>query len=280
MLAGLPKRAREALSELLKFFDKLKEFEGPLQSLIEQIYVDSGYRAELAKDEESFEEREAYVISFLQAARDFVSSSPETMLGDFLQHLALISDIDHLKEEGRLVRLMTVHAAKGLEFPIVFITGLEEGMFPHTRAMLAEDEGDDAPIEEERRLMYVAMTRAQDLLYLSHARQRTFRGDPAYAEASRFLEEIEAHLPETISKVSVLDSLSSSHPPLFDDSEGDQKEGLEGLSAGERVYHPDFGRGVVERVYASGARQIAIVLFERGYGKRILDLRSAALERI
>ncbi|HEY9844130.1 MAG: ATP-dependent helicase [Candidatus Sericytochromatia bacterium] len=278
ILASLPKRTRAPLDELVKFLNANRDFSCKLHELIEKIYVDSGYRAELAKDEESFEEREAYVISFLQAARDFVPASPDTLLGDFLQHLALISDIDHLKDEGRLVRLMTVHAAKGLEFPVVFITGLEEGVFPHLRSIRAEEEGDDGPIEEERRLMYVAMTRAQDLLYMSHARQRTVRGEPAYAEASRFLEEIEAHLPAAVSPGSSLDkpSVMWDAVPVPDD----EPQGLAGLSAGERVYHPDFGRGVVDRVYASGARQIAIVLFEQGYGKRILDLRSAPLERI
>ncbi len=281
VIAAQPKRAREPLQEFIKFFEPLRDFDPEytrLDQLIETIYVKSGYRAELGKDEESFEEREAYVLSFLQAARDFIPSSPETLLGDFLQHLALISDVDSLKDENKLVRLMTVHAAKGLEFPVVFITGLEEGVFPHTRSMIAENEGDDGPIEEERRLMYVAMTRAQDLLYMSHARQRTVRGEPSYAQPSRFLEEIEDHLPGTVSESSLFDTHSDSR--WEDVPVPDEREGLENLTAGERVYHPDFGRGVVDRVYASGARQIAIVLFEQGYGKRILDLRSAPLERV
>ena len=303
MLSELPKRVREPLEGLIKFLNGLRDDQGSLQSLIEKIYVDSGYQAELAKDIDSFEEREAYVMSFMQAARDFTPASPDTLLGDFLQHLALISDIDHLRDEGRLVRLMTVHAAKGLEFPVVFITGLEEGVFPHMRSIKAEDENDDGPIEEERRLMYVAMTRAQDVLYLTHARQRTVRGEPSYSEPSRFLEEIEAHLPEPVAAPSAFEREPSRAKPRYRgdagysydydseredfgygeaDRDEDYLDGheLEGLRAGEAVYHREFGRGVVDKVYASGSRKVAIVLFEQGYGKRILDLRTAPLERL
>lgn len=278
VLAAQPKRAREPLQEFIKFFESLQGFEGRLDELIDTIYVKSGYRAELGKDEESFEEREIYVQSFRQAARDFIPSTPEALLGDFLQHVALISDVDSLKDENKLVRLMTVHAAKGLEFPIVFVTGLEEGVFPHSRSMVAEDNDDDGPIEEERRLMYVAMTRAQDILYMSHAKQRTFRGEASYAQPSRFLEEIQKHLPETVSEKSLFDTHSDGY--WADPPAPEEGGGLDNLSAGERVFHPDFGRGVVDKVYASGARPIAIVLFEQGYGKRILDLRSAPLERV
>lgn len=278
VLAALSKRARGKITDFVTWLKSLQGFQGPLPELIETLYQDSGYRDELAKDEERFEDREAYVQSFVQAARDFVPSSENSLLGDFLQHLALLSDVDNLKDSGRLLRLMTVHAAKGLEFPVVFITGLEEGLFPHSRSVLAEEAGEDGPIEEERRLMYVAMTRAQDLLYLSYAQQRTLRGEATYQESSRFLEEIEDHLPEQEKRSrSLLDS-----PPSSNSSDWDLEETspLLDLQIGEQVFHPDFGSGTVAQIYSSGARQIAIVAFESGFGKRILDLRSAPLERI
>lgn len=277
-LAELPKRAREPLDVFVRQLNDWRAWDGPLHQLIEEIYVKSGYRDELLKDEDSFEDRETYIISFLQAAHDFKPASEETLLGDFLQHLALISDVDHLKDEGKLLRLMTIHAAKGLEFPIVFITGLEEGIFPHTRSILAEEQGDDGQIEEERRLMYVAMTRAQDLLYLSHARQRLMRGEASFAEASRFLEEIEAHLPQSLSKGSLWENSRDTSIPVPEPEE--DQEDLSDLRVGERVFHPQFGQGVIDKLYSSGSRPIAIVLFAQGYGKRILDLRSAPLQRL
>jgi len=277
VLSSLPKRAQGTLTDFCGLLQGLRSFQGPLTELIEAIYLKTGYRDELAKDEDSFENREEYVQSFLQAAQDFVPSEPDALLGDFLQHLALISDVDRLQDQGRLVRLMTVHAAKGLEFPVVFVTGLEEGIFPHQRSMLAEDEGDDGPIEEERRLMYVAMTRAQDLLYLTRAQQRSQWGSPAYQEVSRFLEEIEAHLPEKVSTGSLLDGMGFAPEPELDELESLDASSLHN---GDAVYHPDFGSGTVERVYVSGTRPIAIVNFPSGFGKRILDLRTAPLNKL
>lgn len=285
----ISKKARTALQELVRWLQELMPLQvvsaraaAPsgsivLGELIERLYLESGYRDELAKDEERFEEREEYVRSFIQAALDFMPESQDLVLGDFLQHLALISDVDALKDGQGVVHLMTVHAAKGLEFPVVFVTGLEEGVFPHLRSVQAEDEGRDGPIEEERRLMYVAMTRAQDLLYLTHAQQRMQRGETRYQDASRFLEEIEDHLPEAVRSKSALDGeLWSAETPVPVPSGGD----LDDLSAGEKVHHPEFGMGTVDKVYVSGARPIAIVHFPSGFGKRILDLRSAPLERL
>lgn len=276
VLETMPKRTHTALQDFIKLMQRLHAFTGTLAELIQLIYTDSGYREELAKDEDSFEERDAHVRSFMQAAADFISLEPETRLGDFLQHLALISDVDRLQESGQLVRLMTVHAAKGLEFPVVFVTGLEEGIFPHLRAILAEENEDDGPIEEERRLMYVAMTRAEDVLYLTHAQSRSQRGESTHQEISRFLEEIEDHLDQKVSQTSIFD-----RPPTTDlPASVFESTRLDDLAAGESVYHPDFGNGLVERVYISGSRPIAIVAFPGGFGKRILDLQSAPLQRV
>lgn len=271
----IPAKARKALQELLCWLQTLR---GPghenLASLIQEVYEASGYAAELRHGNTSeSEERESHVDSLIQAAREFQSLHPEGSLGGFLEQVALMSDIDNLKQEGRLLTLMTIHAAKGLEFPIVFITGLEEGIFPHHRAIVAEENGDDGPIEEERRLMYVAMTRTQDLLWLTHARQRTFFGTPQYQSPSRFLEEIAAHLPQTkptsspaIAAATFLQE-SPCRPNLS-------------LSEGCRVYHAQWGEGQVEKITGSERRPVAIVNFGAGMGKRILDLSSAPLDRL
>jgi DNA helicase-2/ATP-dependent DNA helicase PcrA len=233
--------------------------------LLERIYQQSGYAAEIQQDDPlAAEERDGYIQSLIQAAREYSSLFPEGSMGGFLEQIALMSDVDQLRQESRLVTLMTIHAAKGLEFDWVSVTGLEEGIFPHHRAVIAEEAGEDAPIEEERRLMYVAMTRAREGLSLSYARQRTFQGSPRYQSPSRFLEEIEQHLP-AVSTLPLELSPATATPPA-------------GLSEGERVWHPRWGEGRIEQLIGNEKRPIAIVLFTQG--KRILDLRSAELSRL
>lgn len=272
VLSQVSKKAQKVLTEWVSWLKQLREVSLPLDQLIARIYQESGYEAELAGDEESFESRDHNIQAFIQAAREFKTEDPDQELGDFLQHLALISDVDSLKEKNQLVRLMTVHAAKGLEFPVVFVTGLEEGVFPHLRAIDAENLGDDMPIEEERRLMYVAMTRAEERLYLTAARKRTRHGEALYQEPSRFIEEIEDHLPGANLPV------AAPVQPLIPVPERETEPVV--LAAGDVVFHPDFGQGKVDKVYQSGSRPIGIIAFGDGFGKRILDLRTAPLQRL
>ena len=124
----------------------------------------------------------------------FRSSSSYESLGDFLQNAALVSDVDKLGEEGDVLTLMTAHLSKGLEFPIVFISGLEEGLLPHSQSL-----DDQIALEEERRLFYVAMTRAMQRLYISHSRCRFVYGSCQYSMPSRFIEE----LPEDVDSIDI-----------------------------------------------------------------------------
>jgi DNA helicase II / ATP-dependent DNA helicase PcrA len=285
-LMDAPPKARSALQVLMKWLQDLRaKPPNIIAELIQQVYVGSGYAEELRKgDPGEAEERESHVESLIQAAREYQDVVPDGTLGGFLEQITLMSDIDGLKEEGRLVTLMTIHAAKGLEFPVVFVTGLEEGVFPHSRSISAEETGEDGPIEEERRLMYVAMTRAEDLLYLTHAKQRTFYGAPQYQLASRFLEEIEDHLPAS-SKAETSEPLWQ-QPSLPLIPEREQREPpqnqpqSQSLSQGCQVFHSQWGAGVVESITGKSDRKIVIVDFGSGIGKRILDLNSAPLERV
>lgn len=152
---------------------------------------------------------------------------------------------------------------------MVFLTGLEEHIFPHARSIAAEEMGDDAAIEEERRLMYVAMTRAQDKLFLSNAKQRFLHGQSRYQMPSRFLEEIEEHLPDFEAPQDVFSnwSLQRDEPqiPVY-------------LKAGDTVSHAQFGQGRVERVYGD-RNHIAVIAFA-SKGKRVLDTTLAPLEKV
>ncbi len=127
---------------------------------------------------------------FAGVAEEFDRMNPDGTIADFLQEISLYADIDGMEEGQAVVTMMTLHNAKGLEFPVVFITGMEEGLFPHSRSL------DEQRLEEERRLCYVGMTRARDRLYLSHARSRTLHGGAGYKLPSRFLGEIPSRLLE------------------------------------------------------------------------------------
>jgi DNA helicase-2/ATP-dependent DNA helicase PcrA len=153
----------------------------------------SGYLSWLAEAEEvKGEARAENVRELINAAAEFENEHPETTLAEFLESVALVSDVDAYDADADRVSLMTLHTAKGLEFPGVFIVGLEEYLLPHANSM-----GETAELEEERRLCYVGMTRAKDLLYMSYAETRSVAGTPEPRSPSRFLAEIgEGHYAE------------------------------------------------------------------------------------
>ncbi len=174
-----------------------------LSELVALVLEQSGYLSELrAEDTVENQSRLENLQEFINVVREFelddfnLEEANETgLLGAFLSQVALVSDIDSLKEEGEpSVTLMTLHSAKGLEFPTVFLSGLEEGIFPHSRAISYTAKSDD--LEEERRLMYVGITRAKDVLHLTYAKQRRVWGDIKMFPPSRFIEEIPKNLLE------------------------------------------------------------------------------------
>ena len=147
---------------------------------------ESGYVRELqAEDTHDARARFENLQELVGVAREFEANDQSRRSADFLANIALISDLDSLDPDASYVTLMTMHAAKGLEFPIVFLTGLEEGVFPHSRALT-----DDSELEEERRLAYVGVTRAMDRLFLSYAQRRTLFGNTFAHPKSRFIDEM------------------------------------------------------------------------------------------
>jgi DNA helicase-2/ATP-dependent DNA helicase PcrA len=187
--AAVPALKPAATARVRKFvdlLDQLKAFaNGAVADAVSNVLVLSGLEADLRKErEDGGEDRLANVEELVTAAKRYEEESEQPSLQDFLQRVALTSDQDAVDESAGVVLLMTLHAAKGLEFPVVFIVGLEEGMLPHERSL---HEGD---IEEERRLCFVGITRAQERLHLSHARQRLLRGAMLPRCASQFLLEL------------------------------------------------------------------------------------------
>jgi DNA helicase II / ATP-dependent DNA helicase PcrA len=161
-----------------------------LPELIEKVAFDTGY-IQMLRDEATpeAEGRLENIAELLNVASEFEAREQTSNLGDFLTSISLISDLDSLPEDTEAITLMTLHSAKGLEFPVVFLAGLEEGIFPHFRSL-----ENDTEMEEERRLMYVGITRAMQTLYLTHAQRRRLHGEYRYLTKSRFLKEIPPEL--------------------------------------------------------------------------------------
>ena len=200
-LPELAGRARAAIAEFVGLIRRLRSRIGvlPLPELLDDVLERSGYRAMLADGTEEGEERWANLLELREVTTRYDDLSPEDALDRLLEETALVADQDSYQSDADMLSLITLHAAKGLEFEVVFIAGLEESLFPTGRAVEAEGgfNPDPRPMEEERRLAYVGMTRARTRLYLSHAWQRATRRGPGtswMAEPSRFLLEIPAEL--------------------------------------------------------------------------------------
>jgi DNA helicase-2/ATP-dependent DNA helicase PcrA len=261
-------RARKSLEAVAQLFEHLRDStERGAADALRQVLEEVEYLAFLRSSaDESSESREENVDELLANAETYDREQPEGGLRGFLEEVALVSDVDGLagaSEEGA-VTLMTLHSAKGLEFPVVFMPGLEEELLPHFRALM--DNGEEG-IEEERRLMYVGITRARQRLFLSCARTRTHFGQSSWRDPSRFLDELNTAVA----------SASADEPDLIGDYAPD--ETVVELGEGDWVTHPHFGRGKIERLRGSGVNARATVAFATA-GTKTLLLQYAKLERI
>ena len=184
---GLSTRAKNSLKGFVEMMNTLmakKEIMG-LKDLIEELIATSGYIEDLERDKTiESKTRIENIMEFLSVA-DFEDKNEGDKLEDFLANVSLLSDVDKTLDDDNLITLMTVHSAKGLEFPVVFLVGMEDGLFPIARAMDSEED-----LEEERRLCYVAITRAEEVLYITNAQKRTLYGNTNYTLPSRFISEM------------------------------------------------------------------------------------------
>ena len=186
-------------------------------------------------------------------------------LSGFLEEISLISDLDQANMTDDSVTLMTLHAAKGLEFPVVFMTGMEETIFPHSRALY-----DQSEMEEERRLCYVGMTRAREELYLTSASTRLLYGGLQHNPPSRFLSEIDS---ESVSEGSYFDEIQSSHG--FGVKPSSEPHYVPELEIGDRVSHSLFGEGSVMELEGENA-----VIYFNGKGSKKLNISFAPLKKL
>ncbi len=286
----LAPRFQNALLGFLHLVDDLiaaKEGRSVLE-LLDLVLDKTGYAAYLRDGSQEGEERWENVQELRSVARQYDVESPEGGLAGFLEGVALVSEVDNYEEKVEAVTLLTLHSAKGLEFPVVFIVGLEEGLLPHARSI---DNGYERPeeLEEERRLCYVGITRAMQRLYLVHAFRRTLWGNSQVRDPSRFLADIpsqlikgrdlpaETRLPaagerEPIFPPARVAAVGSSTPPLA------PKVSASPFKTGDKVRHAKFGEGIVVEV-KQVKDDVEVTVAFAGVGVKRLSLAFAPLEK-
>jgi ATP-dependent DNA helicase UvrD/PcrA len=277
-IGSLGPRARGAVLGFVHVVEKLKEAldsgAGPSR-MVEAAATESGYLMELESERTIEAEGRIENIRELQGvAQEYEQRFPDEGLSGFLEQVALVSEQDEYDQEASAVTLMTLHNAKGLEFPVVFIVGLEDGVFPHYRSM-----GDSAELEEERRLAYVGITRARERLYLCHAWSRSLFGQTSYNPPSRFLSEIPADLLRSIEEEEPESAVIGGRTSSIREAVMSGRPQPVEVSAGDTVLHDKWGEGVVLAVSGSGTDAEATVIFEDAGEKRLL-LAYAPLKRV
>lgn len=242
----------------------------PGSEILEGILDDSNYIRDLMEQgTDEADNRISNVKELFNAITQFEDDNKgdDISLQAFLQSAALSSDLDNLKEGQTAVSLMTLHASKGLEFPVVFLVGLEQGLFPGYRSLQ-----DPASLEEERRLCYVGITRAKERLYLSHARERRLYGSREPALRSQFLEELPPDLLTTKRKNTRTFTKS---PSAKTNNQGTS----ENWQVGEKVLHKTFGIGEITHVFGTG-NKISVAIKFASLGQKIIDPKVAQLQRM
>jgi len=246
---------------------------------VSAVLEKSGYLADLQAEKTT--ENQARIENlqeFISVAKEFDREHPEHELGLFLSNVELVSDAD-TKADGDAVSLLTLHTAKGLEYKVVFLTGMEEGVFPHFRALVDESE-----LEEERRLCYVGITRAKERLYLTYSWQRLLFGKQSYNQPSRFLREIPDEVKQESGFGRVIGGRQQPERPSSAASsfspEPLQPKPVAGLhfADGERVNHQKFGLGTVIASRSSGGDLLVTIAFDQ-VGLKTLSMQYTALQR-
>ena len=274
-IADIQPKARKALVAFAKFIMFLhdsREHYGVSRLIVEVLENTNYLRYLLDQKDADSKDRVDNVKELVTVTQQFDAESEEKSLAKFLEQVALMSDIDSYDESGNAVTMMTLHAAKGLEFPVVFMVGMEEGIFPHSRSMMDSEE-----MEEERRLCYVGITRAKEELHMSWAWQRLFQGMMKRQEKSRFLRDI----PPELLKQRI--STGPVNQPLWRSTTTTQfrrPAPTATFRPGQKVVHKQFGQGIVLNSQGSGEEELVTVAFEAGVGVKKLMLVYAPLEKV
>ncbi|HOK62387.1 MAG TPA: 3'-5' exonuclease [Soehngenia sp.] len=255
-----------------------------VKDFLEEVINSTGYIEELEKENTiEAKTRIENIKDFLSVAVNFENKNPEGNLEDFLASVSLLSDVDKTNDQENAVSLMTVHSAKGLEFKVVFLVGMEEGLFPISRSLDSEDD-----LEEERRLCYVAITRAKEKLYVTSAKRRTMYGNTNYTLQSRFVKEMGEHLEldehiinekkekELKAREKLVDYIDYTkdhyYPKINYNKVANKSSNLkkENIEIGMKVQHPKFGTGMVVMIKEEENDKKITVAFDQGGVKTLL----------
>jgi DNA helicase-2/ATP-dependent DNA helicase PcrA len=221
--------------EFKELISDLKEYSenNSLTDLIDYILEKTELKQELESDKTLENElRLDNLMEFKSITASYEEQKGSSNLGDFLEEISLVADMSQHKEDGNEITLMTLHSAKGLEFTIVFLVGMEEGIFPHSNSLLEEN-----GLEEERRLCYVGITRAKEILYLTNAKRRMLYGRESNNLPSRFIDEIDDKYIER--RDSIKDNTSINIDKMYVNGGNDD------LNKGDTIYHETLGNGVI-----------------------------------
>jgi DNA helicase-2/ATP-dependent DNA helicase PcrA len=268
-------KSSKALKEaagFVRFMEKIKEEAKDISitALTEKILTETGYIEGLTKDNTiESQSRLENLKEFLTVTNDYDEKTSEPSMSDFLSQICLVSDLDSYEDEQNTVTIMTMHMAKGLEFSNIFIGGLEEGIFPHSRSLM------DDELEEERRLCYVALTRAKERIYLIYAKQRNLFGRRSYNLPSRFLEEIPLGLWEEYKRVSTF--FETSYEANATSSKGTAL--MLDYVLGDKVEHKKWGQGVIVGTSGQG-EEIELQVAFPGMGIKTVLARYAPLQKV
>lgn len=261
---------KEKIINYLQTFNYLRKNQDKISFVIEQLIKRVEYYNLIRDDDDQIktENKIENVKAFIQSVREYEKQNTQAKLNDFLTYVSLISGVDSLdnSDNKNAVNLMTLHCAKGLEFPVVFLTGLEEGIFPHNRSFSSQVE-----LEEERRLCYVGMTRAIDLLYLTYTWRRNMDGKTVFNKTSRFFSEIPKRYLDKAKILSNGFNINSGYETL----KRDKKE----LFIDDVVCHPDWGEGSIINKKETGNDCYVTVNF-KFYGIKRLSLKYAPLKKV
>jgi DNA helicase II / ATP-dependent DNA helicase PcrA len=272
---------------ILSFVELMQRWREEINSrtaaeIVQGILEESGYVQDLkTQGTDEAIDRLQNVQELYNAVLQFQEDTEDLSLEAFLANASLASDLDNLKEGQKAVSLMTLHSAKGLEFPVVFLVGLEQGLFPHIRSL-----DDPAALEEERRLCYVGITRAQENLFLTHARERRLYGSREPAIKSQFLAELpEEYISgnagtgktKAMFKQQEQTPIQKQIPPRPPLTRGGVKS--ENWQVGDRIVHKDFGVGEITRVLGSGNKLCLAIKFP-SIGQKIIDPKVAQMQRV
>ena len=288
-IPGLATRSQTqvvAFAQLLSDLRTLVESGAGPATVLQAVLEQTGYLAELQASHDPQDETRVENLAELESvAAEYERDTEEPSLAGFLERVSLVADADEIPDDDDgVVTMMTLHTAKGLEFPVVFLTGMEDGIFPHIRSL-----GSESELEEERRLAYVGITRARERLYLSRAVSRSAWGTPMHNPASRFLDEIPAELVESRRDEPVLtwssaQTTSAPRPaaPMGTFKRPEPTAGTRpvvALTVGDRVLHKTFGMGTVTGTSGVGDKAEATIDFGTVGTKRLL-LRYAPVDKI